>query len=492
MSKKIGEKNCQERARLVTIRNCRLHDAMPEVSLVLGNIIGRSDTKDNITINLATWSGALKTFLMCMCVAAKKRSTGRWEKHDDCCTRSKHHAWTCVQNTKKTENTCSIAGPPQPSQRKMLSIHCSGAVNPYLHFSDVISSCTESLTSSNSSKCTGNVSFQLPRSAFIFCAPSAQHRMSSLSSPNSFWKNPLPPMFSPSSIHCRPSSKLLNSTSALLAEETIAKAATSKRLHEKQRFSCNAPCQPPCHNMRMNTSVRPNRPDAVVAPTPPILLCGAPSDLQHCVSRVPTTSLRSRRVCDSSFAAISNHSIQVARKIDLTPCNLSCSPSLNHSPRDQTPQSVSRIKSPRINKLEEPFRTLTNLQTQNFQQHHRTAKHSVQKLNTSSHSEAITHTPPLTHSSISTLPIDMNLHSPMRRSRCTSPRRLYYHARHLLDALTSHMSADLVTASDLSEASPKTASFSTWSSPFSAVSVRETFTLCNLSIHLLENFSEHE
>ena len=80
----------------------------------------------------------------------------------------------------------------------------------------------------------------------------------------------------------------------------------------------------------------------------------------------------------------------------------------------------------------------------------------------------------------------MNLHSPMRRSRCTTLQRLKLQR--------SSVNADLVKGSDLSEATRKTARFSlsTWSSPFNAVSVRETFPLCNLSIHLLRNFSAHE
>ena len=149
----------------------------------------------------------------------------------------------------------------------------------------------------------------------------------------------------------------------------------------------------------MNTSVRPNRPDAVVGPTPPILQCGAPSDLQHCVGRVPTTSLRSLRVCDSSFAAISNHSIQVARKTDLIPAPLLLTIS---QPQSAGPDPAAKIvclqnQESKNQQARRAFSHIDKPTDTNFQQHHRTAKHSVQKPNTSSHSEAITHTPPLTN-----------------------------------------------------------------------------------------------
>ena len=202
---------------------------------------------------------------------------------------------------------------------------------------------------------------------------------------------------------------------------------------------------------------------------------------------MPTTSLRSLRNCDSSFAAISNHSIQVERKIDLTPAPLLLTIS---QPQSAGPDSAAKIVSPESRVQESTsskslFATLSNLLA-HFQQHHRTAKHSVQKPNSFSHSEAITHTPPLTD--------PPSPHCQSRTSTCTVQSggalaqllsASNYNARH----------ADLVTGSDLSEEATRKAtrfSLSPWLSPFNAVSARKTFPLCNLSIHLLENFSEYE
>ena len=121
--------------------------------------------------------------------------------------------------------------------------------------------------------------------------------------------------------------------------------------------------------MRMKTSFRPNRPEhflrrcriftCVVAQRNPVLKRSAPRNLRRCVGRLPTTSLRSLRDCDSSFAAVSNHSIHIARKIDLVPTS---SLLTIYQPESVGPDPAARIaclhsQSPRITNLEEPVGT---------------------------------------------------------------------------------------------------------------------------------------
>ena len=115
-------------------------------------------------------------------------------------------------------------------------------------------------------------------------------------------------------------------------------------------------------------------------------------DLQHCVGRVPTTSLRSLRNCDSSFAAISNHSNQNRRENRPDTCT-----SLNQLVcPDPAAKILHSQESKNLEARRAFFAPLSNVLA-HVQQHNRTAKHSVQKPNTSSHSEAITHTQTLTN-----------------------------------------------------------------------------------------------
>ena len=191
-------------------------------------------------------SGALKTFIMCMCVAAKKkRSTGRCGANDDCCTRSKHHAWTCVQTPRKRKIPVRLWVHRNHHNERCSPVHCSGAVNPYLHFSDrdlllhrkpdffELFEVHWQYFLSTPSKCFHFLRAVRPTSD-VFSLVTEPFLEESTSTYVFSVIDPLLGLLSVDKgicnccyLTCSTSSKLLNSTSALLAEKTIAKAATS-------------------------------------------------------------------------------------------------------------------------------------------------------------------------------------------------------------------------------------------------------------------------
>ena len=82
-------------------------------------------------------------------------------------------------------------------------VHCSGAVNPYLHFSDRDLLLHRKPDFFELFEVHWQYFLSTPSKCFHFLrAVRPTSDVFSLVSPNRFWKNPLPPMFSPSSIHC--------------------------------------------------------------------------------------------------------------------------------------------------------------------------------------------------------------------------------------------------------------------------------------------------